>query len=175
MSTRKKVAYIVTSEDYSDYSIVWVFSTKDLAKEYIRITSCLDESYIEEYEVDKLKLWTSNNYIVSIKQDMTVHYTQYEKNPDVKFWKKDLSWEIFSNVNWLTMRLYITAKDMEHAQKIAIDYARANRNKMLLEYYSEENNILLTSADYERWMIGVTEEQIQNNDPFPVPATLIEG
>lgn len=48
------------------------------------------------------------------------------------------------------MRLYITAKDMEHAQKIAIDYARANRNKMLLEYYSEENNILLTSADYER-------------------------
>ena len=43
--------YIITSGDYSDYSIEAVFSTREKAEEYLQYHD--DEYRIEEYELDK--------------------------------------------------------------------------------------------------------------------------
>lgn len=59
-----KKVYIVTCGDYSDYTIENVFSTKELAEEYINRVSTYDDYRVEEYELDlelpkpELTTWT---------------------------------------------------------------------------------------------------------------------
>lgn len=51
METNKKIIYIVTSGEYSDYGIDAVFTTKEKANEYVQQHGT--EYSIEEYELDK--------------------------------------------------------------------------------------------------------------------------
>ena len=59
--------YIVTSEDYDDYQINEVFSTKEKVEEYIEYSD--DDCRIEEYDLDNPIEHKENIWDVDFKLD----------------------------------------------------------------------------------------------------------
>ena len=64
----KKMAYIVTEGEYSDYRILAVFENKDKAEEYIKMLKkrdryCYSGPIIEEYRFGDDNLTTINDYV----------------------------------------------------------------------------------------------------------------
>lgn len=112
----EKKIYIVTSGEYSDYEINRVFSTRELAEDFIQHIG--DDYRIEEYHIDepivrRNKLWlitfnvetgeldsaTTTNYKVEERKDTCQYCDKYISNP--------------------SMHLYVYTETMDKAKKIA--------------------------------------------------------
>ncbi len=129
-----KKVYIVTSGEYSCYRIEAVFSSKKLAKDYIKLKSRIGYWYyriprIEEYVLNELPKYPpdKNHYMVSLELNTgnLIGIDFDSENSD-----KDL---VFKFINSFTetekLWVYCWAKDEEHAKKIAYDV----RTKLLVE------------------------------------------
>lgn len=103
--------YVLTEGSYSDYHIIGVYSTKELAEKAEFLYPC---SEIEEYSLDNvpdyppgMRAWCVD--IINGKLNYTC-----QTNPDIGV-PSEHSW----NDNFY--RVYCWATDKEHAQKIALD------------------------------------------------------
>ncbi len=129
-----KKIYIVTSGEYSDYGIDAVFSSKELAKKYIKFKSRVSSAYydcahIEEYILDELPKYPPNkNHYIVILQLMTGYLVDiYLTNTNSD---KDLCYEVIKTSTGVkNLQVYCWAKDEEHAKRIAYD----TRTKILAE------------------------------------------
>ena len=84
MSETKKI-YIVTSGCYSDYSINAVFSTRELAEEYIDAGNGYEDADIEEYNLDEpIKRKTRVLFVSMMLADKKVRHVS-DNNPPM--WK----------------------------------------------------------------------------------------
>lgn len=116
--------YVITRGEYSDYGICGVTLDKDKA-EIIRefVTTKWEEGMIEEYDTDQYGDVRSGEkfYLVTRHKDNTVTVNDkdgyyYERKDDYIDGRKGEVKD--SNGNMWT---YVTAKDEDHAIKIALD------------------------------------------------------
>ena len=121
MESRK--IYLVSKGDYSDYHIVSVFSTKELAELYVskfsKLISRYDEFSIEEYDIDSFATELINKFpfIIAIdKEGNTTNVTNFYW--DFEDGKSDLSLAKSGDEN-LTLYVHCFADDEKHAIKIA--------------------------------------------------------
>jgi hypothetical protein len=120
--------YVVTSGEYSDYSINCIFRTKGEAELWVATRWDSSRYEINEWEFEK----------ANPKKMLAFSVTLYMKNGDVKWgsneeshdgpaevtveWhKKEYSWEPPSHA---TLTVECLAKDRAHAIKIASEYRR---------------------------------------------------
>ena len=118
METKEQHVYLVTRGDYSDYSVVAVFTEKKLAEKYI------DSFKKSQYSEFRIEVYTLNPHEEQLKKDYKPYIVRMAKNgyviqidileshynldnPNIKF-----------DVNNY-MVLYLFAKDKKHAIKIA--------------------------------------------------------
>jgi hypothetical protein len=115
-----KKIFVVTSGCYSDYGINAVFSTRELAEEFIKDFPSRygDENIIEEYPLDlKLPQPKGNRqgfYIMMLK-DGNCEYVRKENSFHKEFFTGEISYG-YDN-SW--MNIYVFANDEQHAIKIA--------------------------------------------------------
>lgn len=113
METNKKIIYIVTAGEYSDYHICAVFSTKEKAEEYVQ---CHGTDYnIEEYNLDeevvkKAQLWSVAFSVEDCKMRFAYPTTQYLDKRDCCHINKNYTKEI---------NFYVESDSMDRAIKIA--------------------------------------------------------
>lgn len=107
--------YVLTEGDYSDYHIIGVYSTKELAEKAQFLYPC---SEIEEYSLDNVSQYPPGMraWCVDIKNGK-LHYTG-QMNPHMVV-PSEHSWNDLNGGN--TYIVYCWATDEEHAQKIALD------------------------------------------------------
>jgi len=110
--------YIVTTGEYSDYGIVNVFSTKELAKNYVRAVYGIGEADIEEYYVDK--------YPKQIDKNLKHWSIEMLKNGNAgRCWvsdnyeEDDIHYHVSNLFDTEYLYVYCWAKDKQHAIKIA--------------------------------------------------------
>jgi hypothetical protein len=118
----KKLIYIVTSGEYSDYGINCVFDDKDKALDYIR---CKDSDYyqIETFEANNPDLDNCrvfNNYIFSFDSKTGNIVSESFKtcfvfHPPERIWPSDRPRES------ITISVCVTIIDREKAVKVASD------------------------------------------------------
>lgn len=129
--------FLVTSGSYSDYNVDAIFSTRELAEEWIKYQKD-DDFTIEENELDPTIDKESYDNIPTFS--VTIF-----KNGDIlslfrmsQFTKKEFKTVIngpryFGSPNTLTLDIITRARDEEHARKIAgeirQDYLRTNKFK----------------------------------------------
>lgn len=125
MTEHKKI-YIITAGKYSDYHIVGVAESKEVADELLSKYNGLESPSIEEYKInsknDILEIQNKNYYIVRMDR---------EGNSDSEEWEgcyTDIDKEIelsylgrFSKIhpNTPAMIMYVWANNLTHAVKIA--------------------------------------------------------
>ncbi len=125
MTEHKKI-YIITAGEYSDYHIVGVAESKEVAKELLSKYKGLESPSIEEYKInsknDILEIQNKNYYIVRMDR---------EGNSDSEEWERyytDIDKEIefsylgrYSKIppNTPAMIMFVWANDLTHAVKIA--------------------------------------------------------
>ena len=129
METNKKIIYIVTSGEYSDYTIDAVFTTKEKAVDYVEQHGT--DYNIEEYELDeevekKTQLWRIEFCVEDGKLSGACP-TSYDRNKVVD------TCYIFDTLGYRKevpyIRFYIDADSMDRAVKIArerFDAVKAN-------------------------------------------------
>ena len=116
--------YILTEGSYSDYHIVAVYSSKELAEKAQNHCPC---SIIEEYELDSLEIpkhppgHTAWVVIINAKSNSIVSSGQQDSlggcfEPKEKYYEGG---GISGELN--TFVVYCWARDKEHAEKIALD------------------------------------------------------
>ena len=78
--------YVVTSGSYDDYCIEGVFSTKELAEEFIKAPNTINECkyFIKEYELNNL--FSSELYF---KMEDIIYYWECEFNTSSAFGRKE--------------------------------------------------------------------------------------
>ena len=109
-NTGMKIIYVLTEGDYSDYHIVGVYSTQELAQE---AQTLYPDSGIEEYDLDDIPEHPPGMLAwgVTIK-DSTIGYT-YLSDPHECPSERDCPNGVYAVNCW--------AVDEEHANKIALD------------------------------------------------------
>ena len=114
-----KTIYIVTQGSYSDYHIVSVFSTRELAEKFIELQPPpgYDEYEIEEYYLDQNVKQIKSGlrlYKVTMKRDgeSSADLAQYDEE---YMMLKQLWW----GVREVILDCHVYAKDERHAVKIA--------------------------------------------------------
>lgn len=120
--------YIITIGDYSDYSIVAVFSTEEKANEYIQQNG--DECRIEVYNIDKevkreTKLWEVCVIYDSLFIPRCVPALEIHKKDDLCFFKFNGEY---------TLYLYIESDSLNKAKKIAGERAAQIKANELVFY-----------------------------------------
>lgn len=125
--------YIVTSGDYSDYTINAVFSTKEKAEEYVQQHGT--DYRVEDYDIDEeinkeAKIW-----------EVKMRFDNFEVSECLAMLYGD-GWEYYAKdtfeyyLNWKNeeyIRLYIEADCMDRAIKIASErIAQIKANKDML-------------------------------------------
>ena len=113
-----KTVYILTEGDYSDYHIIGVYSTKELAE---KAQFVYDDSMIEEFALDDvpdyppgMKAWYVN--INDAKPDDL--YSQ-QTTPECATIPSENEYEYYTGETGYYV--YCWAVDQDHAQKIALD------------------------------------------------------
>lgn len=120
--------YLVTSGEYSDYSIDAVFSTREKAERYIqREPPEFGEARVEEFEVDGQHLDTRLHYRVDSRLDSIEvgevlacdgeEEVRRVERRVCKFWAAQ-------GRPATTLRVFVMADDVRHATKIAADLFR---------------------------------------------------
>jgi hypothetical protein len=121
MDPQQKI-YIVTSGDYSDYSIDGVFSTEEKAQEYV--DSRKSDTTIEVYTIDKMVDYhDKTRYSVSINYESGELKDRYTQIPDTDNGDDgwiDTKWlrTDYSKISWIHVTSY---KSADHADKLAIE------------------------------------------------------
>ena len=116
--------YVLTEGDYSDYHIVALYSTRELAEEAQKLCPY---SHIEEYELDSLKIpeyppgYTGWN--VSINADTNDIHGSYQQDILQGHFKPEEHYSNNSKFPSLPSLFVVNcwARDKEHAEKIALD------------------------------------------------------
>ena len=113
-----KTIYILTEGDYSDYHIVGVYSTEELAKE---AQSLYQYSEIEEYSLDNIPEHPPGMtaWHVSIRDGNLNDLYTYQTNPFNDQIPRENEYEYHNGETGYFV--YCWAVDKEHAQKIALD------------------------------------------------------
>jgi hypothetical protein len=117
-----KTVYVLTDGDYSDYHIVALYSTKELAEEAQKHCPC---SRIEEYDLDALEIpehppghyaWVvpinAKTNTINCSGQLNTLQSQFE--PGEHYYSND-------NVPDGILLVKCWARDKEHAEKIALD------------------------------------------------------
>ena len=125
MTNKAQYVYVITKGRYSDYHICAVTMDNDRAERMKKLYSDrYDEAHIEKYVLDEAKT-TGLVYYVEFENDASVairmdEYTKYDdcdNGPVVASWCDPI-------------RVYVRAKDEDHALKIAQDeYAKWKAEK----------------------------------------------
>jgi hypothetical protein len=131
-----KKIYVVTSGEYSDYSIEAVFSTKELAGEYVSYGEKINlfgytGAEIEEFDLDiSFPKYPKDKAHWSITLDLKTGKTIYVMKSNNQL-DKNLFYQSYHNIftGDELLDIYCWAKDEEHAKKIAFDI----RTKVLAE------------------------------------------
>ena len=107
-----KTIYVLTEGSYSDYRIIGVYSTKDLAQEAKSLHPC---SEIEEYTLDNIPDHPPGMSAWCVRMtDGTIDYCAYQISPfGVEI---PIEFEYHNSYS-----VYCWATDKEHAEKIALD------------------------------------------------------
>ena len=113
--TEKKIIYLVTEGEYSDYHIEGVFSSRELAEEYIS-GDCKDGS-IEEYYLDD-KAIPLVEYEISVND--TFYDVVYTRN--VHSWYRHGYYWRGGHVYYFSVVLPISKANAEVALKIVQDW-----------------------------------------------------
>jgi len=117
-----KTVYVLTDGDYSDYHIVALYSTKELAEEAQK--HC-PGSQIEEYDLDVKEIpehppghfaWSVN---INAKTN-TINHSVQQNSLERQFEPEEHYWEFSDNAT-ATFQVRCWARDKEHAEKIALD------------------------------------------------------
>ena len=114
-----KKIYVITSGEYSDYQIVAIYTTREMADEFVQ---CNGDGYeIEEYDLNKpisnkKKLWVISFNIESgeLEHATTNDYINNENYKDICFYCD-------SYMDVARMHLYVESETMDKAKKIACD------------------------------------------------------
>tara|TARA_R110000868_G_scaffold199857_1_gene446954 strand:+ start:161 stop:529 length:369 start_codon:yes stop_codon:yes gene_type:complete len=107
------IIYVLTEGDYSDYHIVGVYSTKELAE---KAQFVYEYSSIEEYSLDNLPDYPPGMKAWCVHFDDGKLKCSYQANPiDCKIPNE------FGYDDNETYIVYCWAVDKEHAEKIALD------------------------------------------------------
>lgn len=107
--------YVLTEGSYSDYHIIGVYSTKELAE---KAEFLYPDSQIEEYSLDNVPDHPPNMRVWCVNIKNGKLYRTGQTNPDTGV-PSEHSWNDFNGGN--TYIVYCWATDEEHAQKIALD------------------------------------------------------
>jgi hypothetical protein len=121
MDSQQKI-YIVTSGEYSDYSIDGVFSTEENAQAYVNRRNA--DTTIEVYTIDKMVDYQNKTlYSVSINYESGELTNRYTLIPDTD--NGDSGWldtkrltTAYSKIGWIRVTSY---KSADHADKLAIE------------------------------------------------------
>lgn len=107
--------YVVTRGSYSDYGIVGIYSTRELAQAFMNASKPVnydDYNDIEEYELDQFKS--------KIEQGLICYWTVMQRdgsNATAKRWHVHNDFRYYPPSNQFSGTVW--AKDEEHAIKIA--------------------------------------------------------
>ena len=114
-----KTIYILTEGDYSDYHIIGVYSTKELAE---KAQFLYQYSQIEEYSLDNVPDYPPGmtGWFVSISnKDSQIAYTMPATPSEAKIPSEgEYNYEFKNDSGYF---VYCWAVDKDHAQKIALD------------------------------------------------------
>jgi len=110
-----KTVYILTAGDYSDYHIIGVYSTRELAE---KAQFLYEYSRIEEYSLDRIPDAPPNMKAWELFLSDEEGISCYPSNPD-----GDVPYENYftTNKGILTASYRVWATDEDHARKIAQD------------------------------------------------------
>ena len=115
----EKKIYVITSGEYSDYHIVAIYSTRELADEFVQ---CNGDGYeIEEYNLNEpiskeKKLWLITFDVESGELESATTNDHYKVEE-----KKDICFYCDSYMDVARMHLYVESETMDKAKKIACD------------------------------------------------------
>lgn len=120
----KKIIYIVTEGDYSDYRICGVFSTKPKAQDFIDVTPDRFSNYeieewpLDEYEIliEKFKKKELSIYVVSMFRNGDVEEVKEEEKKSL--WIDDATKGEYNLWTENRIGMWVIAKDEKHAVKI---------------------------------------------------------
>ena len=110
--------YVLTEGDYSDYHIVGVYSTKELAKE---AQSLYEYSQIEEYDLDNIPEHPPGMtaWFVGISDGKLDDITTSQVSPFEVIVPSEKEYEYHDGT--ASYFVYCWAVDEDHAEKIALD------------------------------------------------------
>lgn len=122
--------YILTSGEYSDYSIEAVKLDKDQAETLERIHP---DWSVEEYDTDDIKILEKYRYWVYVRDNGAVYANiPYIEQPNTPLnrprYCRGLGWR--QNGGW---EVYVEAKDAEHAKKIGLDLIAKEKYRTLID------------------------------------------
>ena len=116
--------YVITSGSYSDYGIVTVFSTKELAEQYIALQPADTDCRIEEYGLNTREKQVRKGfklYRVEMKKDGSSEVLQIDFDEPMEFLTLEYRYEgtniLYTGAVFLTLDAF--AQKEEHAVKIA--------------------------------------------------------
>ena len=113
--------YIITDGSYSDYHIVTVFSTRELAEKFIALYPDMNDDNIEEYELDKFETQLKDGlllYNVSMYRDGETRNVDMGTMDNDTDTQKNTMFREWNTVTWF-MSCNMFATDEQHAVKIA--------------------------------------------------------
>jgi len=123
---KKKIIYIVTEGEYSDYGIVAIFSTKEKAQNFISITAAPDD--LSDYEIEEWPLDEHEALIEKFKKkELSIYMVSMYRNGDVEEVREEEKKSIWiDNATagkynlWTENRIgmWVIARDEKHAVKI---------------------------------------------------------
>lgn len=113
-----KTVYILTEGDYSDYHIVGVYSTKELAE---KAQFVYKDSQIEEYALDDVPDYPPGmkGWYVNINDAKPDEPYSYQVTPEYATIPSESEYKYHTGETGYYV--YCWAVDKEHAQKIALD------------------------------------------------------
>jgi hypothetical protein len=122
--------YVLTSGEYSDYTIEAVKLDKDQAETLERIHP---DWSVEEYDTDDIKILDKYRYYVSVADNGAVYANiPYFEHPNTPLnrprYYKAFEWR--PNGHW---EVYVEAKDAEHAKKIGVDLIAKEKYRKLID------------------------------------------
>ena len=113
--SEQNIVYIVTSGEYSDYSIHAVFSTREKAEEYIEHEEYFSDSYkIEEYVMDGEQPDMSEKLY-----EIDIDYNTFDANLAFIYSCSQEQVDTFKMIDSDTMCMWILTTDSKRAIKIA--------------------------------------------------------
>ena len=122
--------YILTSGEYSDYTIEAVKLDKDQAETLERIHP---DWNVEEYDTDDIQVLEKYRYYVCVRDNGTV----YAKIPYSELPNTPLNRPRYCRAPWSRQHgwweVYVEAKDAEHAKKIGVDLIAKEKYRKLID------------------------------------------